>query len=98
MSYFFHPNAQIEHLEAVAFYETKRAGLGASYLAEFERAMCLICEHPHRYPVEKQPDIRRVSLTQFPYNLLFRETAGTTVQVLAVAHKRRHPDYWQSRL
>jgi len=31
MSYFFHPVAQTEHLESVAYYETKRAGLGASY-------------------------------------------------------------------
>ncbi len=42
MSYFFHPNAQKEHLEAIAFYETKRAGLGASYLAEFEGAISYV--------------------------------------------------------
>lgn len=94
MSYFFHPNAEREHLESVAFYEAKQAGLGFSYLSDFEGVMAVVCAHPHRYPIE---DIRRVGLKRFPYNILFRES-GNTVQVLAVAHKRRHPNYWQSRL
>ena len=97
MSYLFHPNAEKEHLESVAFYETKQAGLGSSYLSEFEGVMAVVCAHPHRYPIEELPDIRRVHLKQFPYNILFRES-GNTVQVLAVAHKRRHPKYWQNRL
>ena len=97
MSYIFHPNAETEHLESVAFYETKKAGLGASYLSEFESTMAAVCENPHRYPAEQQPNIRRVRMKRFPYNILFKETANT-VQVLAVAHKRRHPKYWQSRL
>ena len=42
MSYFFHPVAQTEHLESVAYYETKRAGLGASYLTEFETIMSAV--------------------------------------------------------
>ena len=97
MSYFFHPVAQTEHLESVAYYETKRAGLGASYLTEFETIMPAVSENPHRYPVEKQPDIRRVRMKRFPYNILFREFEDS-VQVLAVAHMRRHPQHWQSRL
>ena len=97
MSYFFHPSAESEHLESVAFYETKRAGLGASYLAEFEAAMSVICEFPHRNPIEEKPDIRRVRLKRFPYNILYRET-DSSVLVLAVAHKRRNPKYWHSRL
>jgi len=97
MSYVFHPIAEREHLESVAFYETKRAGLGLSYLSEFEGVMAAVCEHPHRYPVEERPDIRRVRLKQFPYNILFRENEGV-VQVLAVAHKRRRPMYWENRL
>ena len=97
MNYFFHPSAEKEHLESVAFYETKQAGLGSSYLLEFENAMAVVCGHPHRYPIEEQPDVRRVRLSQFPFNILFRES-GNTVQVLAVAHKRRNPKYWKYRL
>jgi hypothetical protein len=28
MSYYFHPAAEAEHLETVAYYESKQAGLG----------------------------------------------------------------------
>ena len=97
MSYDFHPAAEAEHLESVAYFESKRPGLGATYLAEFERAMNIVCEAPHRYPVEKQPDVRRVRMKRFPFAVMFRESSGT-VQVLAVAHSRRRPQYWLGRL
>jgi len=43
MNYEFHPIAEAEHLETVAYYESKRAGLGATYLTEFEATMTAIC-------------------------------------------------------
>ncbi len=55
MSYYFHPAAEAEYLEVIAYFESKRAGLGASYLAEFERTLSTVCEAPHRYPIVKQP-------------------------------------------
>jgi hypothetical protein len=97
MSYGFHSAAEAEHLESVAFYESKRPGLGASCLAEFERIMRTVCEAPHRYPVEKQPDVRRIRMKRFPFAVLFRESSGS-VQVPAVAHGRRCPQYWLGRL
>lgn len=51
MSYYFHPAAQTEHLEIVAWYESKKPGLGASYWEEFELALQTICDHPHLFPV-----------------------------------------------
>ena len=57
MSYVFHPAAESEHLESVAYLELKRAGLGALYLAEFEQVMAMICEAPQRYRIERQPDV-----------------------------------------
>jgi hypothetical protein len=97
MSYGFHPAAEAEHLESVAFFESKRPGLGASYLAEFERIMRTVCEAPPRFPVEKQPDVRLVRMKRFPFAVLFREASGS-VQVLADAHSRRRPQYWLGRL
>jgi len=37
VSYVFHPDAEAEHLESVAYFESKRPGLGTSYLVEFEK-------------------------------------------------------------
>ncbi len=97
MTYVFHPNAEAEHLEIVAYFESKRAGLGALYLAEFEKTLGRVCEAPQRYPVEKEPGIRRIRMERFPYTVFYREVSGT-VQVLAVAHHRRRPRYWLERL
>jgi hypothetical protein len=36
VNYYFHPAAEEEHLETVAYYESKRPGLGVTYLVEFE--------------------------------------------------------------
>jgi plasmid stabilization system protein ParE len=41
-----------------------------------------------------QPDL---ALTRFPYALVFLELE-TEIRVLAVAHAKRHPDYWLNRL
>jgi toxin ParE1/3/4 len=54
VNYQFHPDAEAEHLETVAYYETRQAGLGASYLAEFESALERVCEAPNRYPIERK--------------------------------------------
>lgn len=89
----FHPAAEAEHLDHVAFYESRRAGLGASYLADFEDALARISEGPHRYPLVGHGQIRRLPLHRFPIMILFRKTADD-LQVVAVAHKRRRPGYW----
>ena len=96
MNYYFHPAAEAEHLETVAYYESRRAGLGASYLAEFEQVMASICLSPHRYPIEVQSDIRRKKLSRFPFTVLYRESKEN-IQILAVAHDRRRPQYWLGR-
>nr|VFK42311.1 MAG: hypothetical protein BECKTC1821E_GA0114239_101823 [Candidatus Kentron sp. TC] len=97
MKYIFHPAAESEHLETVAYYESQRKGLGADYLTEFESAMADICATPRRYPIARKPNIRRGRMKKFPFSILFREIFGS-VQLLAVAHHRRHPEYWIGRL
>ena len=97
MSYYFHPAAEAEHLETVAYYESKRPGLGASYLAEFEKLMTDICKSPNRYPIDHKPDIRRRGMKKFPFTVLYRSISDS-VQILAIAHHRRRPVYWLGRL
>lgn len=96
MKYCFHPIAETEHLEAIKFYESKRIGLGLSYLTEFEETMNQVCLSPNRYPVEMEPDIRHKILKRFPFTILFR-IAEDSIQVLAVAHYRRNSNYWLDR-
>lgn len=97
MSYRFHPGAEHEHFEIVGFYESRQPGLGAAYLTEFENLMIRTASMPKRYRVERKPNIRTVSLLKFPYGIIFRDSADG-IQILAVSHKKRRPDYWLGRL
>ena len=97
MSYGFHPAAEAEHLESVAWFESKRSGLSAFYLSDFEGMMAQVCKTPRRYPMEKDSGIRLARMKRFPYTVHFLEISGS-IQVLAVAHHRRRPGYWLGRL
>jgi hypothetical protein len=33
-----------------------------------------VVEAPHRYRIERNPDIRRVGVERFPFHVVFRET------------------------
>lgn len=97
MIYRFHPAAQAEHLQTIQFYESRSKGLGGDYLFEFEALMRRVMEGPHRYRIERKPDIRRVSLVRFPHKVIYRQQGGV-VQIMALAHKRQRPGYWSQRI
>ena len=96
MSYYFHPSAESEYLSQVAYYEEKRAGLGAYFISDFEGTMSKVMEKSKMYK-QVEENIHLVSMKIFPFNLLYQEL-NDQVQVLAVAHKRRRPNYWKERL
>jgi plasmid stabilization system protein ParE len=97
VKYFFHPDAEAEHLAEVAFYEGRRKGLGARYLASFSAAMERVCSDPKRFRIECEPDLRRIPLRGFPFAIIYHDVGGQ-IQVLAVAHHRRRPGYWAARI
>ena len=97
MTYSFHPAAEAEFLESVGYYESKVPGLGGAFIEEFEALAVLIDESPEVWQVQLEPDIRRAPLHRFPLSIVYREQPGG-FQVLAVAHHRRRPYYWLTRL
>ncbi len=97
MTYVFHPAAEAEYLESIGYFESKQAGLGASFFYAFESKMQMICSNPRLYQIEFTPDIRRSQMNRFPYTIIYRFKKNE-IQVLAVAHHRRRPSYWIGRL
>lgn len=91
----FHRAANNEFIEASTWYEEKRVGLGAEFIAEVERCLTLIADYPTRYAVVYK-EVRRIAVNKFPYSLYFRVEAKRIV-VLAVFHSRRNPSIWQTR-
>jgi plasmid stabilization system protein ParE len=93
----FHPSAEAEHLEQVAWYEARQPGLGAHYLADIQRTLQAVCKSPTRFPLVRAPDIRRAGTSAFPFGIMFRVRADG-IEVLAVSHHRRRPTHWLGRV
>jgi plasmid stabilization system protein ParE len=96
MRLIYHPDAELEIVEAVQFYERRVAGLGNRFLQEFDAAIRAILEAPKRSPLI-EGDVRRFVLQRFPYSILYR-VEGEALRVLVVKQHSRHPDYWKGRL
>ena len=86
---------------AVSWYETQRPGLGLELLASLEEARIGLVDSPGVFPLVPEVSIRlgvrRCPVPRFPFSLVFVELADE-MRVLAVAHSRRRPGYWRSRL
>jgi plasmid stabilization system protein ParE len=91
----FHRAASAEFIEASAWYETKRLGLALEFMAEIDRCVSLVSEHPLQFAVVRE-DIRRIVANRFPYSVYFRAEENRIV-VLAVFHGSRDPAIWQTR-
>ncbi|RUO73296.1 type II toxin-antitoxin system RelE/ParE family toxin [Idiomarina ramblicola] len=96
MSYTFHPAAESEFLESVGYYESKVQGLGQALINEFSVLVNLIIDNPEAWQVEAKPGIRKAPLSRFPLSIIYRKSTGN-IQVLAIAHHHRRPQYWLGR-
>ena len=91
----FRAKARAEFVEAAAWYEARRPGLGAEFIAEIERCVSGAAQQPELYAVVHR-GLRRVVVRRFPYSVYFRLEAGRAV-VFAVFHGSRDPRTWQRR-
>lgn len=97
MTYPFHPAAEAEHLDQVAYYESQLPGLGARYFAAVDGLLKRASQAPQRFECFPNSQLRRAVLRQFKFTVIFREVSGC-IEVLAVGHQRRRPGYWRTRL
>ena len=65
----FNELAESELNDAAQYYELKRPGLGAAFIAEVQRCTAAIVNHPHAAPITRGT-IRRRLCQRFPYGLL----------------------------
>lgn len=92
----FHPEARTDFYDAFDWYENERPGLGATFSTAVQDAISRAAQSPH-LGSPAGADLRRVFVHAFPYTILYApESAG--LLVVAVAHFRRRPGYWQHRL
>lgn len=84
-----------ELLEAVAYYDGQRLGLGREFEEAVEQGKQQIETHPHAWQ-RLSRRARRYRLKKFPYGLVYR-LEGDRAVVMAVMHLKRRPGYWKGR-
>ncbi len=92
----FHPEADEEFVEAVAYYEGCEIGLGLDFAREIHAAIRNALDYPALWP-EIEDEVRRCLVHRFPYGVLY-STEPHGIFILAVMHLHRNPDYWKHRL
>ena len=89
-----------EAIEAAAWYERERPGLGVEFDQAVNAALDLLEDEV--VPLVAMPGntsakgAKRLMLSRFPYDVVVRRLPGEIV-VVAVAHQSRRPGYWRRR-
>ncbi|MCA8926302.1 MAG: type II toxin-antitoxin system RelE/ParE family toxin [Planctomycetes bacterium] len=85
---------------AARWYEDRREGLGEALVLAVRETVLALREAPESHsPLGEAGSFRfrQAKVRRFPYRVVFLET-DTELLIVAVAHERRRPGYWQSRL
>jgi len=92
-----HPLACDELVDGAVYYAKEgTVELAEDFIAEFERSIALLTEHP-RIGTVWRGKFRRLPLRRFPYSIAY-VIAEDVLRIVAVAHQRRHPGYWRGRV
>ena len=92
----FHSHIQDEIEESYNWYESKLPGLGENFLDELENSYSIIQKNPEMY-LKVSGDVRRYLVIKFPFGILYKVT-DENINIVAVMHLKRKPDYWQKRI
>jgi len=96
VKYAFHPEAEVEFVEAVEYYEKCETGLGFDFAGEVYSTIERTAAYTKAWPVI-EGDIRRSLVRRFPFGVLYAED-DEQLFIVAVMHLHRDPDYWRYRL
>jgi hypothetical protein len=90
-----------EAIEAAAWYEQERPGLGIEFDHAVNTAIDLLEDEivplTNMAGAAGARGIKRLILKRFPYEIVVREVSEEIV-VVAIAHQSRRPGYWRNRL
>lgn len=92
----FHPRADDEFAEAIAYYAQQSEGVGERFYAHIQQLTAEVEAAPHLHRPWHHGTRRHFS-RPFPFALIYAERP-TQVLIIAVAHFKRRPDYWRERL
>lgn len=83
-----------EFLDATDYYNKESPGLGDELYQKNYQALSLISRYPS-IGLNLGNKMRRIVLSRFPYYVIYRALSGGTIRILAIAHQKRKPEYFQ---
>lgn len=90
------PRARREFHEATNWYRERSGDAAARFVAEVRQTL----QHLEQFPATGSfvpgvidAEVRRLPVHNFPYHVVFIRLK-THISVLAIAHDRRRPGYW----
>jgi plasmid stabilization system protein ParE len=92
----YHPAASREIKAAHAWYLRQGVQAADGFYEELLPALDRLQERPRLY-LPHLYGTQRVVLDRYPFSIVYRELLHE-IQIVAVAHAKRRPGYWASRL
>ena len=89
------PEAEAEAREAFLWYFDRSPIVADAFRDELLNAIDSLKVTAANWPQDTD-ETRRYHLRHFPYTVMY-EVIGEKVTILAIAHQRRRPGYWQDR-
>ena len=88
--------AELELVEGAAYYAREATpDIANAFISEFDRSAKLLAEFP-KLGASWRGRFRRLPLRRFPYSIVYL-LRDSEVRILAVAHHRRRPGFWEGR-
>ena len=92
----FHPDAEVEYLQAAQHYAAIDSSLAGRFYDEIERLIIQVRRQPDRFFQFSAP-ARRALSRQFPYSVIYLDEPDR-IWIVAVMHAKLRPGYWRERL
>ncbi len=94
-------SARVELRAAARRYEQQRIGLGERFVLAIDKAINDAAADPLRWPlmpsVPEELGVRRRLVDNVPYAVVYRIVTNGIVEIVAVMHGKRSPEYWKDR-
>jgi toxin ParE1/3/4 len=99
MNLVYLPEARLEVLAAVNYYYECDGGensLASDYYRELQKAEQDILDMPDFWGSVGKGFHRKL-MRRFPFGVIYHQLDKKTIEIVAVAHQKRKPNYWAER-
>lgn len=98
MRFHFHGGAKRDLKQSYSWYRKSSDRAASEFLEEISATLDKISNTPGDFhPVSKHSKARSVRVDRYPFSIIYLPSA-TNVIIVAVAHDKRRPGYWQRRI